>query len=267
VDYEYRNALGAQLIAGRDFSPNISTDAGEAFIINETAAKQLGWENPIGKKLHLPFFERQGTVVGVINDFHYQSLHHAIEPLVVIMEPKFYAKLLVCYDSQDIPEVISTIRKVWEEIAPMYPFEYSFLDMDIDNLYGSERRTGLLLTIFSGLSIFIGGLGLFGLAAFIAEQKTKEIGIRKTLGASVTSIVILLTRNFTLWVIVSNLIACPIAYYAMTRWLQNFVYKVHIGYLVFATALGLALIITIVTVGFQAIKAAMANPVDSLRYE
>jgi putative ABC transport system permease protein len=267
VDYDYLETLGAKLIQGRNFSRVIGTDSATAFIVSETAARQLGWSDPIGKEMYLPFFERRGTVIGVIRDFHYQSLHYAIEPLLVVMEPRFYGKLLVRYDSQDVSEVLDTMQNAWEELIPIYPFEYSFMDADLDHLYSSERKTAELLMIFAGLSIFIACLGLFGLAAFVADQKTKEIGIRKTLGASVVSIVMLLTRSFALSVIMANLIAYPIAYFVMTSWLQDFAYRINPDLSSFALAAIIALCIAFITVGFQAVKAALANPVDSLRYE
>ena len=267
VDYDYLETLGAYLIKGRNFSHDVSTDSAAAFVISETAARQLGWSDPIGKELYLPFFERRGTVIGVINDFHYQSLHYAIEPLLVIMEPRFFGKLLVRYQDGDISNVLSTIRNTWEESVSLYPFEYSFLDADLSSLYSSEQKTALLLMSFAGLSIFIACLGLFGLAAFMADQKTKEIGIRKTLGASVMSIVMLLTRSYALWVVVANLIACPIVYYIMTRWLQNFAYRVNITAGSFLFAACLALMIALITVSFQSIRAAIANPAKALRYE
>jgi putative ABC transport system permease protein len=267
VDYDYLDVLKAEMVQGRSFSRDIATDEKTAFIVNQTIVEKLGWDDPIGKKLSLPWYERKGSVIGVIHDFHNRTLHYAIEPVAIVMEPVHYSKLLVRIDSRDIQGALTAMNAAWEELSPLYPFEYSFLDSDLNNMYRSESNTAKLLILFSALAIFIACLGLFGLATFIAEQRTKEVGIRKTLGASVPSIVVLLTRDLTLWVIISNIIACPIAYYTMSRWLNGFVFRTNIGWSIFILAAILTLIIAIATISIQAFKAALTNPVNTLRYE
>ena len=183
------------------------------------------------------------------------------------MEPVHYGKMLVRIDDRDVPGALAAVNAAWDDLSPVYPYEYSFLDSDLSSMYNSERNTAKLLVLFSGLAIFIACLGLFGLATFIAEQRTKEVGIRKTLGATVPSIVVLLTRDLTFWVIISNIIACPIAYYTMSHWLQDFAFRTNIDWTIFTLSAILTVVIAITTISIQAIKAAIANPVVSLRYE
>ncbi|KPL06272.1 hypothetical protein AMJ86_09050, partial [bacterium SM23_57] len=267
VDDDYLETLGAELIQGRNFSPDITTDKESAIIINQTAAAQLQWEDPIGKELHLSWLERKGPIIGIVRDFHYRTLHHTIEPLAIVMEPFLYSKLLIRTDGTGDAGVIAAIRNTWQELAPAYPFEYSFLDADLIHLYDSEKNTATLIMIFAVLAIMIACLGLFGLSSFIAEQRTKEIGIRKALGATVTSIVSLISREFILLVFISNIIAWPIAYYGMSNWLQGFAYRIDITWLTFLMGTALAVLIAAITVTMQALKAALANPIDSLKYE
>ena len=267
VDDDYMETFGAELIQGRNFSPDIATDKESAIIINQTAAAQLPWEDPIGEELHLSWLDRKGPIIGIVRDFHYRTLHHVIEPLAIVMEPFLYSKLLIRTDGTDDAGVIAAIRNTWQELAPAYPFEYSFLDADLNHLYDSEKNTATLIMIFAILAILIACLGLFGLSSFIAEQRTKEIGIRKALGATVTSIVSLISKEFILLVIISNVIAWPIAYYAMDNWLRSFAYRIDITWLTFLMGTVLAMLIAAITVAMQALKAALANPIESLRYE
>jgi putative ABC transport system permease protein len=203
----------------------------------------------------------------VIEDHHISSLHEEIEPLVMIHFPQFFYAMAVKINSENIPQTLSSIEKTWNKFIPEFPFTYSFLDEYIDRLYRGDEQTARIVRTFSIIAIFIACLGLFGLAAFAAERRTKEIGIRKVLGATSSKITLLLSTEFTKWVLVANIIAWPIAYYAMNRWLQGFAYRISIGLWTFVLAAVLAFVIALLTVSYQALKAAIANPVEALRYE
>jgi len=270
VDYDFLETLGIEIKEGRNFSKEFATDASEAFILNEAAVEKMGWESPLGKQLEWlpgPGRSKRGTVIGIIKDFHFESLHQRIEPLVLHIWPQSFSYFLVRIRPTSIKGTLSFIKNKWEEFAPNYPLVYSFLDEDSDKLYKSEQRLGKIFVYFSALSIFIACLGLFGLTLFAAEQRTKEIGIRKVLGASVPRIVFLLSKEFTKWVLLANIIAWPIAYYAMSRWLQNFAYRISIEPWIFVLAAALSFVVALLTVSYQAIKAALANPAEALRYE
>ncbi|NIR49132.1 FtsX-like permease family protein [candidate division KSB1 bacterium] len=278
VDADFIETLDIELKAGRTFSKERATDS-ESFILNETAVKKAvdlygeTWSSPIGKQLD--FYtpgqsgwevSKQGTVIGVVKNFHYRSLHETIGPLV-IQTAKSPDQLLIKIRASEISSTLGFLKQNVDAFFPGQPFEYYFLDSHFDQLYRSEQRLGEIFKYFAFLAIFIACLGLFGLAAYTAEQRTKEIGIRKVLGASVAGIVGLLSKDFVKMVLIANVIAWPIAWYAMHRWLQNFAYRIDIDWFVFALAGGLALIIALATVSSQAIKAALINPVESLRYE
>ncbi len=207
------------------------------------------------------------TIVGVLKDFHYESLHQQIRPLAIFLNSGQTAYLPVRIRPNDISKTISFIEDQWKKIVPGKPFEYFFLDEDFNKLYQSEQKTGQIFTTFSVLAIFIACLGLFGLTAFTVERRIKEIGIRKVLGASISTIVFLISKEFLKWVLIANLIAWPVAYYFMNNWLENFAYKTDITLWVFIFSGIIALIIALLTVSSQTIKAATANPVKSLRYE
>ena len=207
----------------------------------------------------------------MIKDYHYESLHQEIRPQALFLSGGYYTNveryISVRLNTENISGTIKHIESKWNEFAPQMPFEYSFLDQDYDNLYMNERQTRKLFSIFSFLAIFIACLGLFGLASFIADQKTKEIGIRKVLGASVAKIVKNLNKSFLKWVLIANLMAWPIAWFAMNRWLENFAYRIGLSWWMFVLAAVLAVFIALLTVSLQTVKAALKNPIDSLRYE
>ncbi|MDZ7304890.1 MAG: ABC transporter permease [candidate division KSB1 bacterium] len=263
ADEGFIETMGMEMVAGRNFSPEFATET-SAFILNETAVKKLGWENAVGKKL--AGNARTGAIIGVVKDFHFESLHQEIHPLVMLFatSPSY---LSVRVRQANLHQTLTFLEEKWRSFVPDQPFEYSFLDEAFDKLYRSEERLEQIFGYFSTLAIFIACLGLFGLASFTAEQRTKEIGIRKVLGASVASILFLLSKDFGKLVLLANFIAWPVAWYAMNRWLQNYAYRIEIGWWVFALAGGLALIIAFATVSTQAFKAALANPVQVLRYE
>ncbi len=270
VDYDYLDVFDMEIISGRNFSPEMTTDAlgGGAFILNETAVKHLGWDDPVGKKIGFPGHD-MGTVVGVVKDFNCHSLHFPAEPAALILNtgPWNIYFVSIKVRPENIIQTLGAIEKVWKKHSDGYPFEYYFLDEAYDSLYKSEIRLNLFFRLFTLIAIFISSLGLFGLASFTAERRTKEIGIRKVLGASVPSIVLYISKGFTKWVLLANIIAWPVAYYFMNRWLQNFAFRIDLSAWVFVLS-GLAIYcIALLTVSYQSVKAATANPVDSLRYE
>jgi putative ABC transport system permease protein len=265
-DYDFLTTYRMEMAAGRYFSRDHGTDATNGVVINESLAKSLGWHDAIGKRLDIEGELENGRVIGVVKDFHMRSLHHDIEPMLIYYAPR-YENLSLRIGSDDIPGTVRLLRNKWQEFESRYPFEYQFLDKKFDILYESEMRLLKILGAFTGLAVFTGCLGLLGLAGFAARQRTKEIGIRKVLGASVPIVIVLLCRDFVKPALLANLIAWPLAWYAMNSWLQDFAYRIEIGWWVFVLAGGVALFIAMVTVSFQAIKAALANPVEALRYE
>jgi len=265
VDYDYLKTFQMEMAQGRFFSKEFPTDATEGYIVNEAAVKAMGMKSPLEKRFSL--WDRNGKIIGVIKDFHTESLHNEIGPFVLLIWPDWYGWMSVKLKSDNVSSALGFLENKIKEFVLGYPLEYQFLDVEIDNLYKTEQLTGKIIIYITLLALFISCLGLFGLASFTAEQRTKEIGIRKALGASVSGIVVLLSREFTKWVVIASLIAWPIAYFAMNKWLQNFVYRTSIGWWTFILAGVLALVIALFTVSYQSIKAALANPVDSLRYE
>lgn len=265
VDESYVDVLKLKVLEGRNFSAQFRTDS-SAFLINQTAAKAFGWENPLGKQLSIGDLVK-GPVIGIVEDFHFQSLHHEVKPIIFIFNRRQPSYLALRLRGGEVAKNIEEIRSLWKTFVPNSPFAYSFLDQDYQQLYESEQRVAKVFITFSILGIFIACLGLFGLISFTAEQRTKEIGIRKVLGASVASVITLLAKDFIKLVLIANLLAWPIAWYAANQWLGNFAYSIKIAWWVFALAGGLALFIAILTVSMQAVRAAAANPVESLRYE
>jgi putative ABC transport system permease protein len=265
VDYDYFKTFRMEIVEGRSYSKEFSTDASDAIMVNEAAVKAMGMESPVGKRLSIG--DNNFKIIGVVKNYHFRSVRQEIDPLILIYNPRPSGVLFARLKSENISQTIGDIENTWKKFAPGYPFRYRFLDEAIDNLYRAEQRVGTIFKYFSFLAVFISCLGLFGLASFMAERRTKEIGIRKVLGASVSGMVVLLSKEFTKWVLVSNLIAWPVAYYAMSRWLESYAYKTNIQLWTFIIASVLALIIAVFTVSYQAIKASLANPVESLRYE
>ena len=272
-DYNFLDTLKMEMVQGRFFLREFPTDS-HAAVVNEQAAKLLGWEGeePLGKKINNWARERGNfTVIGVIKDYHYESLHQEIRPQALFLIGGYYQRdesyISVRLNTQNVSETVKFVGNTWNDFAPGKPFEYSFLDRDYDNLYTNEQQTRSLFAVFSFLAIFIACLGLFGLAAFVADRKTKEIGIRKILGSSVTKIVNNLNKSFVKWVLIANLIAWPAAWYFMNNWLRNFAYRIELSWWMFVLAAVLALLVALLTVSFQTIKAALKNPADALRYE
>jgi len=269
VDENYLGTLRMALAAGRNFSRAFGADSSAA-IVNETAARAFGWAPDAAVGHTLSRYEgdvkKTWHVVGVVKDFNFRSLHQRITPVVMVLD-RMDGTTIVRLRTDDIPGVLASMRKSWGSLTAEAPFSWSFLDERYDQMYKNERHTGILLTIFAGLTIFVACLGLFGLATFTAEQRTKEIGIRKVLGADVKGIVALLAGGFLRLVGLSFLLAAPVAWFFMNKWLQDFAYPVSIGYGVFLLAAGIAFTIALLTISVRAIRAATANPVKSLRTE
>jgi putative ABC transport system permease protein len=266
-DFDFTKTYELEIVKGRDFSRDFIADTSGTFLINEAAANKLGWgEETVGKKIGFSL-DHMGVIVGIVKDFHYKSLRSAIGPLAICLskDPEDYLSLKV--KAENISGTLAFIEDKWHEFGTERNFEYFFADEKFESLYQADERFSKIVLLFSIISIFVACLGLFGLASFSAERRIKEIGIRKVLGASVTGITLLLSKDSTKWVLVSNIIAWPIAWFAMNNWLQNFAYRIDIGWWVFALAGGLALFVALLTVSTQAIRAALANPVKSLRYE
>lgn len=268
VDFDFIPQYKIKMIAGRAFSKDFATDTTQAIILNETAVKQFGYSSPdqiIGKRFDQ--WGRKGKVIGVMKDFHYRSLQENIKPLSMVIEPNAEDLVNVNVSAADIPQTLATIESKWKQMIPARPFSYTFLDDTFNKQYLDEDRFEKLFFNFAILAIFISCLGLLGLASYSTLQRTKEIGIRKVLGASVSGITSLLSKDFIKLVLIALVIASPIAWFAMHQWLQGFAYRINIGFWVFILAGLLAILIAILTVSFQAIKAAIANPVKSLRSE
>jgi putative ABC transport system permease protein len=272
VDHDFIPAMGIQLLEGRNFSNDIKSDSAEAVIVNETLVNRLGWQEPVGKRVAY-FVDNDGNtatakVVGVVKDFHIYSLQHAIEPLVLrLAPPSEQDNLYVRINPAHTQAALSFVKETYGSFDPENPYEASFLDKNFAQQYEAEQKRGQVFMAFALLAITIACLGLFGLAAYMAEKRTKEIGIRKVMGASAGSIVTLLSRDFAGLVLIALVIAVPVAWYIMDRWLQDFAYKTDIGWWIFAGAGAISLLIALLTVSYQATKAALANPVDSLRSE
>ncbi|MCY7351982.1 MAG: ABC transporter permease [Cytophagaceae bacterium] len=269
IDDRYIPTMGMEMAAGRNFSEKLTTDS-SGIIINEAAANAFGWgKNAVGHNV-TRVVDNDGTkkvyrVIGVVKDFHFKSLHESITPLLMVYERNW--GLIVKVKTTDMAGFLASLKTQWTQFGVEEPFTYAFMDELVDKTYQSEQKVGVILNSFALLTIFIACLGLFGLATFTAEQRTKEIGVRKVLGASVASIVGLLSKDFLKLVLVAMVLAAPIAWYAMNQWLQDFAYKIDLEWWVFALAGLLALLIALLTVSFQAIKAALMNPVKSLRSE
>jgi putative ABC transport system permease protein len=268
VDENYVPTLGIQMLTGRNFSKELSTDS-SALVINEAAAQALGWgSKAVGHSIST---NAKGTtvtyhVIGIIKDFHFKSLHQRISPMVMLLSPN-PGNLIVKLKTTAIPALTASLNKRFTELGAEEPLSYSFLDERYNSTYKAEQKIGMILGIFAGLTIFVACLGLFGLAKFTAAQRTKEIGIRKVLGASVSQVSAMLSKEFIKLVLIACFIAFPLAWYVMNKWLQDFAYRINISWYIFLIAGTAALAIALVTVSFQAIKAALANPVKSLRTE
>ena len=265
TDANFASTYGIQLTQGRYFSSQMPTDTTNSIVINEALANMLGWKNAVGKQLEV-YEARKGKVIGVMKDFNYASLREKVQPLAVILtnNPLY---LSVKIKAGSIPSSLDYMQKTWKQFTNEYPFDYFFLDEQLNHFYSSDERLLYVLNIFAALAIFIACIGLFGLSIYTARQRTKEMGIRKVLGASVTQLTMLLSEEFILLVVIAIIIATPLAWLLTNKWLEDFAYRINISGWIFFIAGMIAILIALATVSVQAIKAAIANPVKSLRTE
>jgi len=268
VDHDFFHTLEMEIVAGRGFSRDFSTDT-KSFVLNEAAVRKFGWPDPraaVGKRFKIGGLEA-GVIIGVVKDFHYRSLHEEIAPLALWPDPAVFSTILVRLNPGHISNTIAFLKEKWRALLPGHPFGYSFLDDDYRRLYGADNRLLQIVGIIAVIAILIACMGLYGLGIFSAGQRTKEIGIRKVLGASVMELTLMLAAEFAAWVAAANILAWPLAWYIMNGWLENFAYRVPISPWTFPAAGLLALFIALLTVGYRALRAAAADPVQSLRYE
>lgn len=267
VDYNFLSFYGIELLQGRDFSPEHTNDSSSrSYIINETLANQIGWENPIGQKFKIGDLD-WGAVIGVVKDFNFRSLHHKIEPVAFYIYRPWLFSMSIRIGTKNMNQTLTYLEEKLQPYRNEKPFLFSFLDEDFARLYQNEEKSRRFFGLFSLLAIVISCLGLLALASFTAEQKTKEIGIRKILGSSVLAIIVMLSWRFFKWVILANIIALPVAWFVMNKWLQNFAYRIQTGIDTFLLASGIAILFALTTVSFRVYRAASANPIESIRYE
>ena len=266
VDHDFITTFQLELIAGRDFNKNIESDTGGAYILNESAAAALGWDplEAVNKSFELA---ERGQIIGVVKDFHFRSLHQDVDPLVLYIWPEALKYFALRLNQDNIQAGLNHLKTVWSSTAVQQPFEFFFLDEEYDRLYQTEIRLGKIFVYVTLLSILIACLGLFGLASFSGEKRTKEIGIRKILGASAGRLVWILSKEFLIWIAIANLIAWPVAYYAMQQWLQNFTYRISPELWTFLVSSFFVLAVALITVGIKTLRSALSDPVDTLRYE
>jgi putative ABC transport system permease protein len=265
TDHDFIKTMGMEIMEGRDFSKEMITDATEAFIINQAAVRQFQLENPL--EAQFEWDEKKGKVIGVVKDFQFRSLRDEITPLVIHIFTPSTRVFAIRIRPDNVPNTLAFIENKWGQLDSAHPFTYTFMDESFDRLYRSEEKLAQIFSLFSILAVFVASLGLFGLALFMAEQRTKEIGIRKVLGASIAKIFVLLSKEFAALVLLANIIAWPMAYFLMNQWLQNFAYRITIQPWIFILSATIAFIIALLTVSYQSLKVAMADPVESLRYE
>lgn len=264
IDEHFLDTFGMELVEGRNLDLRTASDSTEAFLLNESAVKQFGWPEPIDKSI--TYRGRKGRIVGIVKDFHYRSLHHPVGPAMLLYHrPSHGFSFRISPNS--VQETMTFLRNTWSKWIPHRPPRFNFVDGMIALSYREEVRLNRVLNLVSGLAILVACLGLFGLASFTVTQRTKEIGIRKVLGASIPDLIFLLSKDFMTLIIIANIIAWPVVYYTMNAWLQDFVYRIQLGIWPFLLGGVLSLVIAMLTVSFQTVRAAISNPVDALRYE
>jgi putative ABC transport system permease protein len=267
VDHDYLKTFSMEMVQGRFFSEAYSTDETEGIVLNEAAVKAMGMESPLGKRFTYLSEGIEGRIIGVVKDFNSRSLHFAIGPLFMILHPGWWDTVCIKIKPESVSSTIAMIENDIDKLVADYPFDFQFLDEDLNSLYLSEKRTGILLRYVMGLTIFLSCLGLLGLASYSAEQRTKEIGIRKILGSSGLQIVILMSKDFAKWVLFANFLAWPIAYLVLQKWMERFAYKMGISIMIFILAGAFIFLIALMTTAYHAIKCAYTLPVNALRYE
>jgi len=271
ADANFVKTVRLNVLQGRDFDAANEAETRNV-LVNETLVKEVGWEDPVGKTLLDPFIQENNqmvpiTVIGVLEDFHVNAIRDKIEPMVVYYNPPNRNYVSLRMEPGNVFNLINIVENEWKKMFPNMPFDYSFLDEHFDNIHRSERNLATTFMYFTILAIIIACLGLFGLASYATERRIKEIGVRKVLGSTVGQIVLLLSKDFSKLVLISNILAWPIAWYAMNKWLQNFAYKTQINIWLFVISGVIAFLIALITVSFRTIKAANANPVEALKYE
>jgi putative ABC transport system permease protein len=264
VDEDFVPTLGLRLVSGRNFGP-AEAEGARTVLLNESAARAFGYEDPVGRRLFRS--DQIYEIVGVVNDWHTNSIHSRIYPVVLFPAPETASSLVMRLPEGGESSVLGQIREIWERLVPGRVFQYAFVDDLLAGAYEKEQRLVSLLVFFCGLTVFVACLGIVGLASYGTKQRTKEIGVRKILGASVSGVIGLLIKSFARWVVIANLLAWPVAYYAAGRWLRSFAYRTPIGVWPFVLAGLLALTVALLSVIYQAYRAAAANPIHSLRYE
>jgi putative ABC transport system permease protein len=271
VTSDYFNLLGIKTAAGRVFSDDFRGDTTSSFVINEAAARLYNWDTPVDKTITYygdAYTNAKGKIIGVVKDFNIHSLQQPIEPLIILLGQKsLLTYVLIRITPENIPQTLTFIEKTWKQFDLNHIFQYAFLDALFESQYLSEKRLGTIFWIFALLAVFIASLGLFGLSNFMIEHRTKEIGIRKAHGASVANILIMFSRQFASWVMIASVIALPVGYYIARNWLENFAYRTTIGVLAFILTIMIAIVVTLLTISYQAWRTARMNPVDSLKYE
>ncbi len=270
VDHDYLDVYGIKLLQGRTFSKEYSSDEGLSFIINESFAKELGFDDPIGQKAGHSWYPNDslGTIIGVTEDFNFNSLHYKVNTLSMVVHTDWgFSEMSIKLNGNNIQQGVKDVERIYDQFVTDYPIDYKFLDSHFDELYKSDVQMGAVISIIAGLSIFIGCMGLFGLASISIQRRIKEVGIRKVMGASVNELVTLLSKNFTVMILVSFLIATPITYLFISGWLENFAFRIEVNPLIFLVGGMIALVIALITISFHVIKAARSNPVNSLKYE
>jgi len=268
VDEDFIDTYGITIVAGRNFSKNIPTDDSLAFMINEMGANALGWKSYADKiNTDFQYAGVNGKLIGIVKDFHFESLHQPISPMIFVIRKDNFDYFSVRISANDMQASLTYLGKLWKEYLPKRPFDYEFVSENYYHLYQAEMKENQLFTIFSSMAIFIACMGLFGLATFNTLQRFKEIGVRKVLGASVISIVKLLTSEILLLVVIASIVACPLAWYLMSQWLALFAYHIEMSLLVYLAATVFAVLVAIITISTQAIRAAMTNPTSTLKYE
>jgi ABC-type antimicrobial peptide transport system permease subunit len=265
ADPDVLEVLGLELVDGRNLSWGLKSDMGLSYLVNEEAVPFLGLNPLFGETFRANF--GSSRVVGVVKNFNFQSLHRKIGPMAIVWFDGWTSTAAIKVSGTNIAGAIAHIRDVWGEANPQAPFSYTFMDETVGRLYAAEIRLARILKVFVVLAVFLSCLGLFGLSAYVARQKTKEIGIRKVLGAKALKIVVLLSKDFSLWVLLANIFAWPAAYFITESWLQGFAYRIRLGVWPFLQASGFALFLALASVAFQSLKAAVASPVEALRHE
>jgi len=264
VDFDFAEMFEVKMAEGRFYARDFKSDD-RSFILNETAIKAMGIESPIGKEMEV--FDKQGKIIGIVEDFNFRPLHWEVQPLLLAFEPDWHSYIAIKIAPENVSGTLTHIEKLFKRFSPEYPFEYNFLDENLERQYKAEFRSRRLFQYFVFLAAFISCLGLFGLSSFMVEKRTKEVGVRKILGASTAGIILLLSKEYVKWVLLANIIAWPVAYYTIQRWLQGFAYRINISFMIFIASAVISVMIALLTVSYQALKAATAEPVDSLRYE